>query len=74
MRAQITVERSRSTPSAYLVGPTALILLERLPGISEVRIEREGLTSAVLSYRRNDAGTPVVGIEAALLNQGMRLV
>jgi hypothetical protein len=74
MRAQITIERSRSNPSAYLVGPTALILLERVPGISEVRIEREGLTSAVLSYRWGDAGTQVAGIEAALVSQGMRLV
>jgi hypothetical protein len=49
------------------------MLLERLPGISEVRIEREGLTNAVLSYRWSNAGTQTAGIEAALLSQGMRL-
>ena len=74
MRTQITVERSRSTPSSYLVGPHALVLLEGLPGISEVRIEHEGLARAILSYRWKDPGTLSPGIEAALLSQGMRLV
>lgn len=74
MRTQITVERSRSTPSSYLVGPHALVLLEGLPGISEVRIEHEGLARAILSYRWKDPGTHSPGIEAALLSQGMRLV
>ncbi len=74
MRAQITIERSRSAPNAHLVGPTALILLTGMPGISEVRIEYEGLTRAILSYRWKDPGTHSPGIEAVLLSQGMRLV
>jgi hypothetical protein len=45
-----------------------------LPGISEVRIEHEGLARAILSYRWKDPGTHSPGIEAALLTQGMRLV
>ncbi len=74
MRAHITVERHRSTPSAYLVGPHALVFLEGLPGVSEVRIEYEGLARAILSYRWRDPGIHAIGIEAALLTQGMRLV
>lgn len=73
-RTQITVERARSMPSTYLVGPHALVLLEAVPGISEVRIEHEGVTRAILSYRWKDPGTHSAGIEAALLSQGMRLV
>jgi hypothetical protein len=74
MRAQITVERSRSMPSPYRVGPNALTVLEGLPGISEVRIEHEGFTRAILSYRWKDSGTHSAGIESALLSQGIRLV
>src|SRR5512146_2926384 len=57
MRALITVERHRSTPSSYLVGPHAVVVLENLPGISEVRVEHEGLYRAILSYRWKDPGT-----------------
>jgi len=74
MRAQITVERSRSAPGTDPVGRHALVLLEGLPGISEVRIEHEGLARAILTYRWKDPGTHSPGIEAALLSQGMRLV
>lgn len=74
MRALITVERHRSMPSPYLVGPHAVILLEGLPGVSEVRIEHEGLARAILSYRWKDPGVHSPGIEAALRTQGMRLV
>jgi len=45
-----------------------------LPGISEVRIEHEGLARAILTYRWKDPGTHSPGIAAALLTQGMRLV
>lgn len=74
MRAQIKVERHRSAPSSYLVGPQALAFLEGLPGVSEVRIEHEGAARAILSYRWKDPGVHFTGIEAALLGQGMRLV
>ncbi len=74
MRALITVERHRSTPSSYLVGPHAVVLLESLPGISEVRVEHEGIYRAVLSYRWKDPGIHSPGIEAALLAKGMQLV
>jgi hypothetical protein len=74
MRALITVERHRSMPSAYLVGPNAVDLLEGLPGVSEVRIEHEGLARAILSYRWRDPGIHSPGIEAALLTKGMQLV
>lgn len=74
MRALITVERHRSTPSSYLVGPHAVVVLENLPGISEVRVEHEGLYRAILSYRWKDPGTHSPGIEAALMTRGMQLV
>jgi hypothetical protein len=74
MRALITVERHRSMPSAYLVGPHAVVLLEGLPGVSEVRIEHEGIARAILSYRWKDPGIHCPGIEAALRTQGIRLV
>ncbi len=74
MRALITVERHRSMPSAYLVGPRAVMLLEGLPGVSEVRIEHEGLARARLSYRWKDPGIHCPGIESAFLSEGIRLV
>jgi hypothetical protein len=74
MRAQIKIERSRSTPGTDPVGRHALVLLEGLPGISDVRIEHEGLARAVLSYRWKDPGTHSPGIAAVLLAEGMRLV
>src|ERR1700752_3155049 len=54
MRAVITVERHRSTPSSYLVGPQALTFLQTLPGVSDVRVDHEGTSRAVLSYRWRD--------------------
>jgi hypothetical protein len=74
MRALITVERHRSMPNSYLVGPHAAVLLEGLPGVSEVRIEHEGLYRAILSYRWKDSGIHSLGIEAALKIEGMQLV
>ncbi len=74
MRALITVERHRSTPGPYLVGPQAAVLLDGLPGISEVRIEHEGIYRAILSYRWKDPGIHSPGIEATLKTQGMQLV
>lgn len=74
MRALITVERHRSIPSSYLVGPQAVLILESLPGISEIRVEHEGTHRAVLSYRWRDPGTHSPGIGSALLSEGIQLV
>jgi hypothetical protein len=74
MRAMITVERQRSTASSFLVGPHALTVLESLPGVSEIRIEHEGITRAVLSYRWRDPGTHTPGIGLALSAQGIALI
>src|SRR4051812_28667023 len=74
MRAQITVERHRSNVSSFLVGHPAVALLETLPGISEIRVEREDSHRATISYRWKDPGVHSPGISAALLTQGMQLV
>jgi hypothetical protein len=74
MRALITVERHRSTPSSYLVGAHAVGVLEGLPGVSEVRLEHEGTHRATLSYRWRDPGIHSQGIGAALVVHGMQLV
>lgn len=74
MRAVIIVERHRSKPSGFLVGPQAAILLETLPGISEIRVESENTCRATISYRWKDPGIHSAGVEAALLTQGMQLV
>jgi hypothetical protein len=74
MRAVITVERQRSIISSYLVGPQAATLLGALPGVSEIRIEREDSHRATISYKWKDPGVHSAGVEAALMAQGMRLV
>lgn len=74
MRAVITVERHRSMPSPYLVGPQALVFLQTLPGISDVRVDHEGASRAVLSYQWKDPGTHSPGLQAALMTQGIHLV
>jgi|KBSMisStaDraftv2_1062788.scaffolds.fasta_scaffold59123_4 hypothetical protein len=75
MRALITVERHRSTTtSSSLLGSHATLVLESLPGISEIRVEHEGAHRAVLSYRWRDPGTHSPGIGAALLTEGIQLV
>ena len=74
MRALVTIERHRSVPSSYLVGPHAIAVLEGLPGVSDVRVEHEGIHRATLSYRWKDPGTHSPGIEAALMTRGMQLV
>jgi hypothetical protein len=74
MRAVIIVERHRSTPSGFPVGSNAAILLETLPGISEIRVESESTYRATISYRWKDPGIHSPGVEAALLTQGMQLV
>jgi hypothetical protein len=74
MRAVIIVERHRSKPSVFLVGPKAATVLETLPGISEIRVESEGAYRATLSYRWKDPGTHSPGVEAALMTEGMQLV
>lgn len=74
MRALITVERHRSIPSSLLVGPRAAMILESLPGVSDIRVEHEGAYRAVLSYRWRDPGTHSPGIGAALMTEGIQLV
>lgn len=74
MRALITVERRHSPASSFLVGPRALAVLESLPGVSEIRIEHEGATRAVLSYRWRDPGIHTPGIGLALSAQGISLI
>lgn len=74
MRAVITVQRNRPTPGSHLVGPEAAILLQTLPGVSEICVEREDASRATISYRWKDPGVLSPGIEAALLTLGIRLI
>jgi hypothetical protein len=73
MRATITVRRHRSAPSSRLVGYETVELLETLPGISEIRVEREDSCRAIVSYRWQPADR-AVGIEAALQPLGIQIV
>jgi hypothetical protein len=71
MRATITVERKRSFPSSFLVAGDAVKLLQSLPGVSEIRVERAGPMRAVISYTwRPDDN---VSIGEALENSGMQI-
>jgi hypothetical protein len=74
MRAVITVQRHRSAPSSYLVGAPAVVLLQRMPGVSDVRVESEGAHRATISYRWKDPGIHCAGIEAELVLHGIQLV
>ncbi len=74
MRAVITVQRNRPVPGSHLVGPEADVLLQSLPGISEIRLEREDASRATISYQWKDPGVLSPGIEAALMARGIRLI
>ncbi|HEV7489805.1 MAG TPA: hypothetical protein VGO25_03300 [Rhodanobacteraceae bacterium] len=50
------------------------MILESLPGVSDIRVEHEGAYRAVLSYRWRDPGTHSPGIGAALMTEGIQLV
>jgi len=74
MRALVTVQRHRSAPSSYLVGRPAVLVLESLPGISDVRLESEGAHRATISYQWRDPGIHCPGIAASLAIHGMQVV
>jgi len=73
MRAVIDVKRDRSAQGSYLIGARAVVVLTDVPGISEIRIEREGSSRATISYQWKDPGVCSAGIESALTTRGMRL-
>lgn len=74
MRAVIIVRHSRSASRSHPVGPQAAVFLETLPGVSEIRVEREDFSRVTISYRWKDPGAHCVGMDAALRTQGMLLV
>lgn len=74
MRVVIYVRHDRAHPSLYDVGPQATTVLESLPGVSQIRIDREEARRATISYKWKDPGvhSPCVGV--ALASQGMQLI
>ena len=54
MGAVIVARHNRQDPSPFEVGPQAMMVLESLPGVSEVRVDSEDLDRATLSYRWKD--------------------
>lgn len=74
MRVVIYVRHDRSHPSPYEIGPQATMVLESLPGISQIRVDREEAGRATISYRWEDPGvhSPCVGV--ALASRGMQLI
>jgi hypothetical protein len=73
MRAVITVKRDRSAQGSCLIGAQAVVVLTTLPGVSEIRVEREDSSRATISYQWKDSGVCSAGIESALMTKGMRL-
>jgi hypothetical protein len=74
MRAVIMVRHSRLYPSPFEVGPQAIMILESLPGVSEIRIDREDLDRATLSYRWKDPGERSAPMGVAFALNGMHLI
>lgn len=74
MRALIIVKHSRSTSRSQPVGPEAAVFLKTLPGVSEIRVEREGFSRVTISYRWKDPGAHGVGMGATFRTQGMLVV
>ena len=73
MRATIKVRRLRSDPSPYPVGRQTLRLLERL-GLSDLRVESEDNSRAVLSYQWRESDAPALEMRYALDTHGILLV
>lgn len=74
MRIAIAVERLRASNGSYLVGPDATRILTAIHGVSAVRVERQYIDRAVLSYEWTDATRDLVGIDQTLSSKGMRRV
>jgi hypothetical protein len=73
VRATITVRRHRSAPSSWLVGHETVELLGTLPGVSDIRVEREDSCRAVVSYRWQPDDR-AIAVEAALQPRGIQVV
>ena len=74
MRAVIVVRRHRSHPSPSDIGPQATLVLESLPGVSQIRIDREEAHQATISYKWKDPGVHSPCVSVALATRGMQLV
>jgi hypothetical protein len=74
MRAVIVIRHCPARASPHDVGAQAVIVLESLPGVSEVRIDHEDSNRATISYRWKDPGVHSACIGVALASQGMQLI
>ena len=74
MRIAIAVERLRESCRSYLVGADATKILAATKGVSSVRVERQYIDKAVLTYERTDADRDLAGIDQTLQSVGMRRV
>jgi hypothetical protein len=74
MRSMVTIERTRSAPSAYLVAGDAMSVLGEMPGVSAVTLEHENLSRATISFIWKDPGMHSASMDLVLANEGMRIV
>lgn len=73
MRVVIYVRHHRSHPSPYDIGPQATMVLESLPGVSQIRVDHEEAHRATISYKWKDPGVHSPCVSVALASRGMQL-
>jgi len=74
MRVVIFVRHHRSHPSPYDIGPQVTMVLESLPGVSQIRVDREEAHRATISYKWKDPGIHSPCISVVLASRGMQLI
>jgi len=74
LRIAIAVERLPESCRSYLVGPDATKSLAGIKGVSSVRLERQYIDKAELSFEQSDASRDFAGIDQTLLSVGIRRV
>jgi len=74
MRQIITVERSRSSLSSYLIWQDAAGVLGGIAGISEIQLEHQDSNRATISYEWEGPDEHSNGVDATLMLQGMRRI
>jgi hypothetical protein len=74
MRATILVERLSRSYGSYVIGADATRLLSTISGISEVKVERQFIDAATLSYECGEGDQKFEQIDQLLMTKGMQRV
>lgn len=74
MRATILVERLSTSCGSYLVGEEVTMILDAIVGISDVRIDKQYIDGASLSYEANDLRQSFDQIDHLLMSRGMHRI